>query len=127
MNLKNTPNITAAEWEIMKICWSKPAPCTANEIVKALEESTDWKPNTIKTLIGRLVKKGALGFREEGRVYIYSPLVTEEECIQAESKSFLARVFGGALKPMLVTFLQEEKLSQDDIEELKQLLEERKE
>jgi len=73
------------------------------------------------------VKKGALGFKEEGRVYIYNPLVTEQDCIQAESKSFLTRVFGGALKPMLVTFLQEEKLSQEDIEELKQLLEERKE
>jgi len=125
--LKNTPNISAAEWEVMKICWLKSAPCTANEIVKVLEQSTDWKPNTIKTLIGRLVKKGALGFKEEGRVYIYNSLVTEQDCIQAESKSFLTRVFGGALKPMLVTFLQEEKLSQEDIEELKQLLEERKE
>jgi len=125
--LKEMPNISDAEWEVMKICWLKTAPCTANEIVKALEQSTDWKPNTVKTLIGRLVKKGAIGFKEEGRVYIYTPLVTEEECIQAKSKSFLARVFGGALKPMLVTFLQEEKLSQDDIEELKQFLEERKE
>lgn len=102
-------------------------PCTASEIVKALEQSTDWKPNTVKTLIGRLVKKEALVFKEEGRVYFYSPLVTEEECVKAESKSFLARVFGGALKPMLLTFFKEEKLSQDEIEELKQLLEERKE
>ncbi|MDR3587880.1 MAG: BlaI/MecI/CopY family transcriptional regulator [Desulfosporosinus sp.] len=125
--MKETPNISDAEWEVMKICWAKLVPCTANEIVKALEQSNDWKPNTIKTLIGRLVKKGALDFQEEGRVYIYYPLVTEEECIKAESKTFLTRVFGGALKPMLVTFLQEEKLSPDDIEELKQLLEERKE
>ncbi|SDH00191.1 BlaI/MecI/CopY family transcriptional regulator [Desulfosporosinus hippei] len=125
--MKNIPNISDAEWEVMKICWLKSAPCTANEIVKALEESTDWKPNTIKTLIGRLVKKEALGFKEEGRVYIYYPLVTEQECIQAESKSFLTRVFGGALKPMLVNFLKDEKLSQDDIEELKRLLEDRKE
>ncbi len=119
-----TPNISDAEWEVMKICWLKSAPCTANEIVKALDQSTDWKPNTIKTLIGRLVKKGALGFKEEGRFYLYYPLVTEEECIRAESKSFLTRVFGGALKPMLVTFLQEEKLTQEEIEELKKLLEE---
>ena len=59
-------------------------------------------------------------------MYHYYPLVTEEECIKAESKTFMKRVFGGALKPMLVTFLQEEKLSQAEIEELKQLLEERK-
>lgn len=121
-----TPNISDAEWEVIKICWLKSTPCTANEIVKALEQSTNWKPNTIKTLIGRLVRKRALGFKEEGRIYLYYPLVAEQECIKAESKSFLTRVFGGALKPMLVTFLQDEKLSQDDIEELKQLLEERK-
>ena len=121
-----TPNISDAEWEVMKICWFKSAPCTANEIVKALEQSADWKPNTIKTLIGRLVKKGFLGFQEKGRAYLYHPLVAEEDCIKAESKSFLTRVFGGAIKPMLVTFLQEEKLSQTEIEELKQLLEARK-
>ena len=123
--MSETPNISDAEWEVMKICWLKSA-CTAHEIVKALEPNTDWKPNTIKTLIGRLVKKGALGYKEEGRLYIYYPLVAEEECIKAESKSFLTRVFGGAIKPMLVTFLQEEKLSQYEIEELKQLLEARK-
>ncbi|AFM41668.1 putative transcriptional regulator [Desulfosporosinus acidiphilus SJ4] len=122
----NIPNISDAEWVVMKICWSS-APCSANEIVKALEQTTDWKPNTIKTLIGRLVRKGVLGFQEEGRSYSYYPLVTEEECIKAESKSFLTRVFGGALKPMLVTFLKEEKLSQDEIEELKQLLEKKEE
>ena len=120
-----TPNISDAEWEVMKTCWLKSA-CTANEIVKALEQTTDWKPNTVKTLIGRLVKKGALGYKEEGRLYIYYPSVAEDECIKAESKSFLTSVFGGAIKPMLVTFLQEEKLSQDEIEELKQLLEARK-
>jgi len=120
-----TPNISDAEWEVMKICWLKSA-CTANEIVRALEHNTHWKPNTVKTLIGRLVKKGALGYKEEGKLYIYYPLVAEEECIKAESKSFLTRVFGGAIKPMLVTFLQEEKLSQDEIKELKQLLDARK-
>ena len=120
-----TPNISDAEWEVMKICWLKSA-CTANEIVRALEHNTHWKPNTVKTLIGRLVKKGALGYKEEGKLYIYYPLVAEEKCIKAESKSFLTRVFGGAIKPMLVTFLQEEKLSQDEIKELKLLLDARK-
>lgn len=125
--MKETSNISDAEWEVMRICWREPAPCTANEIVEALKLTTDWKPNTIKTLIGRLVKKGILGFKEEGRIYLYYPLVAEQKCIKEESESFLTRVFGGAVKPMLVTFLQEEKLTRDDIEELKQLLEERKE
>lgn len=122
-----TPKISDAEWEVMKICWQKSSPCTASDIVEALKQSQAWKPNTIKTLIGRLVKKGALGYKEEGRVYSYYSLVTEKECIRAESKSFLSRVFDGALKPMLVAFLEEEKLSPSDIEELKQILEESKE
>lgn len=121
------PNISDAEWEVMKSCWSLNAPFTANEIVKVLGEHTEWKPNTIKTLIGRLVKKGVLGYKEDGRNYLYYPLIAEEECVKAESKSFLTRVFGGALKPMLVTFLQEEKLSREEIEELKRILDERKE
>jgi len=121
------PNISDAEWEVMKICWSMDAPFTANEIVKALENHTDWKPNTVKTLIGRLVKKAVLGYKEDGKNYVYHPLITEEECVKSESKTFLTRVFGGALKPMLVTFLQDEKLSQDEIEELKRILDERKE
>jgi len=125
-DMADLPKISDAEWEVIKIFWSRATPCTANEVVEALADHLAWKPNTVKTLITRLVNKHALGFKEERRVYHYYPLVTEEECIKAESKTFMKRVFGGALKPMLVTFLQEEKLSQDEIEELKQLLEERK-
>jgi BlaI family transcriptional regulator, penicillinase repressor len=124
--LSETPKISDAEWEVMKAFWTKAAPCTANDIVEALADNTDWKPNTIKTLIARLVKKNALGYKEEGRNYLYYPLVPEEECIKAESRSFLQRVYDGALKPMLVNFLQEEQLSSEEIEELKRILEERK-
>lgn len=125
--MSEIPNISEAEWEVMRIVWSRTSPCTANEIVEALEGIADWKPNTVKTLITRLVKKRALGYEEERRMYLYYPLVSEEKCVKAETKSFVKRVFGGALKPMLVNFLQDEQFSQDDIEELKQLLEERKE
>lgn len=124
--LSKTPKISDAEWEVMKAFWMKSDPCTANDIVKALGDYTEWKPNTIKTLIARLVKKNALGYKEEGRNYLYYPLVSEEECIKAESQSFLKRVYAGALKPMLVNFLQEEQLTPQEIEELKRILEERK-
>ncbi|MEA4902576.1 BlaI/MecI/CopY family transcriptional regulator [Desulfitobacterium sp.] len=120
------PKISEAEWEVMKIIWSKSSPCTANDIVDALIDVADWKPNTIKTLINRLVKKKALGYKEEGRLYLYYPLVSQAECIKSETKSFVKRVFGGALQPMLVSFLQEETLSPDEIEELRHIIEERK-
>ena len=120
------PKISEAEWEVMKILWSKSVPCTANEVLDALKDYSDWKPNTVKTLITRLVKKEALGFKEERRIYYYYPLVTEDECVEEETKSFVKRFFGGELKPMLVTFLQDEKLSEEEIQELKRLLEERR-
>jgi BlaI family penicillinase repressor len=107
--MKDNPGISEAEWEVMKALWSK-APSTANEVVQFLETNTGWKPNTIKTLISRLVKKKAVGFKEEGRSYLYYPLVSEAECRKAESRSFLNKIYGGSLKPMLVNFLTEEKL-----------------
>ncbi|EHQ89481.1 BlaI/MecI/CopY family transcriptional regulator [Desulfosporosinus youngiae] len=124
--MSEIPKISEAEWEVMKIVWLKSSPCTANEIVDALTGVADWKPNTIKTLINRLVKKKALGYKEEGRQYRYYPLVDQAECIKSETNSFVKRMFGGTLQPMLVAFLKEEKLSQDEIEELKRIIEERK-
>lgn len=123
--MRIVPKISEAEWEVMKAFWSKQHLCTANEIFASLEHTTDWKPNTVKTLITRLVKKEALGFKEERRIYYYYPLVSEDDCIRAETQSFVKRVFGGAMKPLLVTFLQEEKLTPGEIEELKRILEER--
>lgn len=107
----------------MKIIWAK-APCPAGEIVEALtRESADWHPRTIKTFLNRLVRKKVIGFRKEGRAYVYRPLVTQEECAEAASETFLERVFGGSLKPMLAHFVERKKLSAEEILELKQLLE----
>ena len=122
--MNKIPNISEAEWEVMKIVWAD-SPCTSNQIIEALESIKDWKPKTIKTLISRLVSKNALGFKEEGRKYLYYPLVNENECIYAENQTFLSKVYDGALKTMLVSFIKESDLSRDDIEDLKKILDER--
>jgi BlaI family penicillinase repressor len=77
----------------------------------------------VKAFLNRLVKKKALGFSKEGRAYLYRPLVREEDCIEAASQTFLERVFGGSLRPMLAHFVERKKLSASEIRELKQLLE----
>jgi len=118
------PKISEAEWEVMKIVWAD-SPRTSNQIIEALESTKDWKPKTIKTLISRLVSKNALGFKEEGRKYLYHPLVNENECIRAENQTFLSKVYNGAIKNMLVSFLKESDLSKEDIEDLKRILDER--
>ncbi|MCX7014583.1 MAG: BlaI/MecI/CopY family transcriptional regulator [Candidatus Sumerlaeota bacterium] len=119
--MKSIPNISDAEWLAMKAVWAR-SPITANEVVEALSETTSWKPKTIMTLLNRLVKKGALGFEKEGRAYRYYPLVEEVACVRAESRSFLERVYGGALTPMLAHFLEESRLSKKETEELKRIL-----
>ncbi|WP_425464472.1 BlaI/MecI/CopY family transcriptional regulator [Paenibacillus oralis] len=122
--MSQIPRISEAEWEVMKVFWQS-SPASANDVIEALSDDKDWKPATVKTLINRLLKKKALGFHKEGKTYLYSPLVTEEECIKAESESFLKRLYGGALKPMFVQFLKEEKLTEEEIKELKQILDEK--
>lgn len=118
------PKISEAEWEVMKIVWAD-SPRTSNQIIEALESTKNWKPKTIKTLISRLVNKNALGFEEEGRKYLYYPLVNENESIRAENQTFLSKVYNGAIKNMLVSFIKESDLSKDDIEDLKRILDER--
>ena len=119
---QKVPRISETEWEIMNILWSQ-APCSAADVIASLQRGdASWHPRTAKAFLNRLVKKQALGFSKEGRAYVYRPLVTREACIDTASESFLARVFGGSLKPMLAHFVQRQKLSAEEIHELRNLL-----
>lgn len=115
------PKVSDSEWRVMKVIWAK-HPATASDVIESLSPSSSWKPKTIMTLLNRLTKKGALAYEKRGRAYHYYPLVEEAECVKAESQTFLQRVHGGALKPMLANFLEDAKLSDQEIEELKALL-----
>jgi BlaI family penicillinase repressor len=122
--MKQSLKISETEWEVMKVLWAR-SPLAAGEIVAALA-ATDpsWHPKTAGTLLNRLVKKGAVGFQREGRTHLYFPNAQEAECVSAASDSFLERVFGGSLTPMLAHFVQHRKLSAKERRELKRLLEE---
>ena len=100
---------------------------TASDVVEELDGKTKWKPKTVKTLIDRLIKKGAVKFKKDGRRYLYYPSVNENECIATERRSFVRRVYGGINKPMLAAFLEDAELSAEDISELKQILEQKSE
>ena len=120
----SVPRISDAEWSVMKVLWEN-SPQTANEVVEALEKSEARHPKTVKTLLNRLVRKGALDFHQEGRMYRYYPLVEKHLCVRAESESFLKRVYGGAVQPMLTHLLERENLTPDDIAELRRILDEK--
>ena len=115
--MRSLPKISNSEWHIMRVFWEN-SPLTANQVIDALSDATHWKSRTVKTLINRLVKKGALDYEADGRTYLYSAKVQEEDCVRSESKSFLNRTFAGALMPMLLHFIEDESLSEKDIDEL---------
>src|SRR5262245_51437373 len=119
--MAKTPRISDAEWQVMQVLWTD-APLTANQIVQLLAPDSGWNPRTIKTMLNRLVNKGALKFDTEGKRYLYRPAVSRDACVRGESRSFLQRVFGGKLGPMLAHFVEDERLTKAEIEKLKRLL-----
>lgn len=108
----------------MRTIWSE-HPATASEIITGLVTAdSTWHPKTVRTLLARLVQKKVLSYQARGRTYVYSPLMTEEECVTSASASFLDRVFGGALKPMLAHFVGKRRLSSAELADLRRLLDE---
>lgn len=124
--MNTIPKISESEWKIMRIIWEK-SNCSANEIVTAIKSVEAWSPKTIKTLINRLLKKKAIHFEQIGRTYNYYPLISESECVKFESKTFLQKVYNGSSKTMFLNFIIDEPLSIEELNELKQILEGRKE
>src|SRR4051812_40872622 len=116
------PKISDSEWQVMDVVWSAPAPLSAGEIVETLTPTSTWNPRTIKTMLNRLVKKGALNFTTEGKSYRYRPAVSREACVRGESRSFLRRVFGGNVAPMLAHFVEDARLTPQQIAELRRML-----
>ncbi|MCM3290965.1 BlaI/MecI/CopY family transcriptional regulator [Paenibacillus sp. MER 180] len=123
--MNNLPHITEAESEVMKLLWQK-EPLTSIEIISNLKDQMDWSDQTIKTFLNRLHKKKAIRFEKSGRNYLYYPLVTYDEYLKAANRSFLDRVYNGAIGMLFTKFLEEEKLSDSQIDELQQLLEKKK-
>jgi len=118
---KELPRIAGSEWRVMQVLWEN-GPQTANDVVNALLGEVKWKPRTIKTLISRLAKKGAIKVTEEGYRYRYSAAVAESACIRSETKSFVRRVYQGAAKPALAAFLEDADLSEQEIDDLQKVL-----
>ncbi|WP_050031315.1 BlaI/MecI/CopY family transcriptional regulator [Verrucomicrobium sp. BvORR034] len=116
------PDISESEWTVMEALWDA-SPQTASELTKLLRPTTKWAENTVRTLLTRLVEKGALKTAENSSgTRTYLPAVKREACVRAEGESFMQRVFGGAAKPLLVHFAQNSKLTAEEVRELKKIL-----
>lgn len=122
--MRELPQISEAEFEVMKVVW-KYAPINTNEITEKLTQTTNWSPKTIQTLIKRLVSKKALTYEKQSRVFVYTPLVKEDEYIRRESNTFLNRFYDGNIISMLVSYIEDDKLSEAEIDTLRSLLSEK--
>src|SRR5215207_3923319 len=120
--MKRTPRISDTEWEIMRIVWARHPITAADIIAQLIAADSSWHPKTARTLLARLVEKKALDYEERGRSYVYEPRVTEAECVAAASGSFVERVFGGSLKPMLAHFIEQRQLTREELDDLQALL-----
>lgn len=118
-----TARISEAESAVMQELWRR-GDGTAEELLEALSPQHGWQEATVKTLLNRLLKKGAVAARKEGRRYRYRPLLSEDRWILAESRGLVDRLFGGRVAPLVAHFSEHGKLGRRDIEELRALIEE---
>lgn len=122
--MKRSPDISDAESHVMEVLWKAAGAMPAEDVVAALALEQDWQEATVKTLLNRLLKKGAVRARKDGRRYLYSPVLRRDQWLTTESVGLVDRLFGGRIAPLVAHFGKQNKLSKQDVEELRQLIEE---
>ena len=115
------PAITDAEAQVMETLWRK-SPQSTEDIAAALAERQNWQMATIKTLLNRLLNKGAIGAEKEGRRYLYSAVLRRAEWQRTQSADLVDRVFGGSVAPLVAHFSQHRKLTESDVAALKTII-----
>lgn len=118
--------LTDVEWRLMRAIWKK-NPATARDVMENLEGKPEWAYTTVKTMLARLVEKGALSQRMRANTTLYSPLITRQQARRSAVRSLLDSAFEGAFGPLMHFMLTEEKLSAKEKQELRRLLNETKE
>jgi len=118
---KPSLQITAAEWDVMQAIWRRDGQL-AGELIAEVQASRDWNHRTIRTLLARVVEKGAVGVRVEGSKHFYHALVTKEECVRSAAKSFSERFFAGDVKALLMHFVEHEPIAADELEDIRRML-----
>ena len=116
--------ISDAESLVMDVLWRARAAMPAEEVIAALVSEQSWQEATVKTLLNRLLKKGALSASKDGRRYLYTAVLKRDQWVSSESTSMVERLFGGRVAPLVAHFGKHRKLSPSDIAELKKLIEE---
>jgi len=118
-DIKRLPD---AEFELMRIIWNNETPITTNRIMEHLGSNKKWKPQTVLTMLVRLVEKEFLASGKTGRERHYTPLITEDAYMEIETSSFKSRYFGKSLGSLIKTMYDGQDLTDADVDELQQWL-----
>ncbi|MGQ0560038.1 MAG: BlaI/MecI/CopY family transcriptional regulator [Sphingosinicella sp.] len=113
--------ISAAEHEVMEVLW-RDSPLSATEVAERVPSARGWSLRTVKTLLARLLVKGALTHEEVGRHYLYRPAVARDDYVAGESRRLLDRLFGGRVTPLVAHLAERDDLTDRDIAEIESLL-----
>jgi len=120
MNLiKRLPD---SEFELMRIVWASPSPISTNQIITQLEQRKEWKPQTVLTLLTRMIERGFLRSERVGKERIYYPLITRDEYVAFESGSFMERFHQNSFVSLMSTLYAKSQVSENDLDELKKWL-----
>lgn len=118
---KNARSISEAESILMQVLWQR-GEATADELHQAVQEQTDWQGGTVKALLNRLLRKGAVCAEREGRRFRYRPVLEKSDYVAEQSRSLVDRLFDGRVAPLVAHFSERKALTGDDLEELRQLV-----
>ncbi|WAC23346.1 BlaI/MecI/CopY family transcriptional regulator [Blastomonas sp. SL216] len=113
--------ISDAEHAVMEVLWQR-APLTATEVADALADAREWSLQTVKTLLSRLTNKGAVSYDQDGRRYLYSPILEREDYVGDESRRLVDRLFGGRAAPLIAHLAEQQKFTAEDLAEIERLI-----
>lgn len=113
--------ISDAEHAVMEVLWQR-SPMTAADVADALADARDWTLQTVKTLLSRLANKGAVSYQQDGRRYLYTPILEREDYVGDESRRLVDRLFGGRAAPLIAHLAEQQKFTADDLAEIERLI-----
>ncbi len=113
--------ISEAELVVMEALWEA-SPQTANDVADRVIASRDWSVQTVKTLLSRLMAKDVIAADQDGRRFLYRPMVARDEYVASESGRLVNRLFGGRVSPLIAQLASQDQLTADDIAELEEIL-----
>ncbi len=117
--------ISDAELKVLDVIWKEKS-ANSKRIADEVQKKETWNRKTIHTLLKRLVEKGAVNTKKQGNIYIYTPNISKAEYQKKESKSFLKKIYNGSLSMLMTNFIEDEDISEEELDKLYELLDNKK-